>query len=263
MTQQLATVAPEVPRDHMQRPLVIPPDGGDPVPYTRASSFDVLEDTYNLHRWDKRMVAKGFSLRPDLLLAVTATDVSEKKKLDGLCDEAKEAAKASAAATTGTALHKLTEYVDLGQELPVLPADSKADLDAYAQTMRQVTVEAIEQFVVCDELKAAGTFDRIVSWQGQRFVADIKTGSIKYGVGKIAQQLAIYSRGLAYDPRTGDRTSLEVDQRNALIIHLPAGTGTCELVWLDIATGWELAQLSAQVRAARRGHQKLTAPFAP
>lgn len=260
-SSMIATVASPVPRDWMGRPLIVPPEGGDPVPYSRASSFDVLEDKYNLHLWDKRMVAKGLSLRPDLLLAVTATEVSEKKKLDALCDEAKEAAKASAAATTGTALHKLTEYIDRGQELPVLPSDSKADLAAYAETMRKVTVEAIEQFVVCDELQAAGTFDRIVSWGGQQFVADIKTGSIKYGVGKIAQQLAIYSRGDAYDPTTGQRTPLEVDQRNALIIHLPAGTGTCELVWLDIATGWKLAQLSAEVRASRRGHQKLTAPF--
>lgn len=255
-----STPSPQIPRDRWGKPLIIPPDGGKPVAYTRASGFDVLEDMYNLNQWSIRMVAKGLSLRPDLLLAVAATDVSAKKKLDGLCKEAKEAAKASANATVGTALHSLTELVDRGQDLPVLPDSAAADLAAYRQTIRQVNVEAIEQFVVCDELKAAGTFDRVVSLNGARYVADIKTGSIQWGLGKIAQQLAIYSRGAAYDPATGERTPLGVDQRNALIVHLPAGTGTCELVWLDIATGWDLARLSAEVRKARKV-KGLTAPF--
>ena len=39
----------DIPRDHWNRPLVVPPGGGNPVPYTRCTTFiDPLEDQYNL-----------------------------------------------------------------------------------------------------------------------------------------------------------------------------------------------------------------------
>src|SRR5689334_2925212 len=67
------TPAPQVPRDRWQRPLVVPPKGGKPVAYTRCTTFvGCLEDTFNLSRWQQRMVALGLNDRPDLLLAVAA-----------------------------------------------------------------------------------------------------------------------------------------------------------------------------------------------
>ena len=40
-----------------------------------------------------------------------------------------------------------------------------------------------------------------------------------------------------------------------LIIHLDAKTGACELIWIDIAAGWEAVQLAVQVKRwrARKG----------
>lgn len=257
----LVTVAPAVKRDRFKRPLIIPPDGGDPVPYTRASSFDVLDDRYNLERWKVRTAALGLADRNDLLVSVAAHR-DDKRTLNDLCEQAIEAGKGNAAANIGTSLHKLTEVVDRGGELPTLPAETTRDLDAYRQTMGPLTVVASEQFVVCDEIQAAGTFDRIVEWGGSRFIADVKTGSIEWGVRGIAQQLAIYARGCFYNPDTGERAPLGVDQRNALIIHLPQGEGRCDLKWVNVATGWELALLSRQVRDARKT-KGLTAPFQP
>lgn len=254
-----ATPSPQVPRDRWGRPLIIPPDGGKPVAYQRASGFDVLDDRYNLERWGKRMVALGVAERADLLLAISAHR-DDKRKLNDLCEQAIEAAKGSASATTGTALHALTELVDRGDELPPLPDSPKADLEAYRQAMSPLHVAASEQFVVCDEVQAAGTFDRIVVWQGRRYVADLKTGSIEWGIRGIAQQLAIYAHGRFYNPDTGERSPLDVDLNNALVIHLPQGEARCELVWVDVASGWEGVQLSAQVRAWRK-RKGLTAPF--
>lgn len=258
-----ATPVQPVPRNHNGWPLIIPP-GGTPddkkTAYRRWSSFgDVLEDRYNLEKWGKRMTALGIADRADLLLAISAHR-DDKRQLDDICQQAVEAAKASAAATTGTALHKLSELVDAGTDLPALPDTARNDLEAYRQTMRHVEVVATEQFVVCDEMEAAGTFDRIVEYAGQRFVADIKTGSIKWGLNKIAIQLAGYAHSAAYDPATGTRTPLGVDQNAALIIHLPSGQATCELVWLDIGTGWKGVHLAAQVHDWRRT-KGLTAPF--
>ena len=247
-------------RDRWQRPLIVPPEGGTPVGYARWSSYgDVLEDRFNLEKWKVRTAATGLADRPDLLLSVAAHR-DDKQQLDRLCDQAIEAAKGSSAATTGTALHKLTETVDAGGQLPELPPSAVADLDAYRSATRPLTVLAVEQFVVCDDPQAAGTFDRIVEYDGTRYVADIKTGSVKWGIGKIAVQLAGYSRSVAYEPATGARSRLDVDQDRALVIHLPQGEGRCSLLWVDIAEGWRGVRMAQSVREWRKTSKKLAVP---
>lgn len=261
MSNRITTPAPEVERDRWGRPLITPPGGGKPIPYTRVTTYvGCLEDTYNLSRWQQRMVALGLSQRPDLMLAVSSTDPDEKKKLNDLTEQAIEAAKGTAAATIGTALHALTERIDRGEELGVVPDAYIADLAAYQTTTSALNVESIETFGVLDDLKVAGTWDRIVTFNGQSYIADIKTGSIQWGTGKIAMQLAAYSRAHQYDPTTKQRTPLNVDQSQAIIIHLPAGQGVCELHWVDIASGWDAVQLAGQVRAWR-ARKNLTEPI--
>jgi hypothetical protein len=262
MTATITTVNHEPARDRWGRPLVIPPGGGKATPYTRCTTFiDCLDDRYNLELWKIRQAAIGLTERPDLHLAVSAHR-DDKKKLDKICNDAIEAAKSSAAATTGTALHSLTELVDAGRDLPGLPDSAKADLEAYREGTAALTVVAMEQFGVHDELKVAGTWDRLVEYQGQRFIADLKTGStIDYSLGKIAMQLAIYSRCQVYDVPTGQRTPLDVYPNAGLVIHLPAGQARCDLHWVDLKAGWEGVQLAAQVRAWRK-RKGLASPFA-
>ena len=248
-------------RDRWGRPLITPPSGGKPVPYTRVTTYvGCLEDTYNLSRWQQRMVALGLSQRPDLMLAVSSTDPDEKKKLNDLTEQAIEAAKGTAAATIGTALHALTERMDRDDDIGVVPDAYIADLAAYQRTTSALTVESIETFGVVDDLKIAGTWDRIVTLNGQSYIADIKTGSIQWGAGKIAMQLAAYSRAHQYNPTTHKRTPLNVDQNKAIIIHLPAGEGECHLHWIDINQGWEAVQLAGKVRAWR-ATKNLTTPI--
>lgn len=250
----------EVPRDRYMRPLIIPAGGGKPVAYTRCTTFvGVLEDTFNLSKWQQRMVALGLTKRPDLLLAVSAHS-DDKKRLDGICDEAREAAAASSAATTGTALHKLTERVDRGENVDI-PKVAKADVNAYLAALDGMDRLHIEALTVHDELKVAGTPDRVLMVDGTPVIADLKTGSIDFGIGKIAMQLAMYSRSLRYE-LDGTRHSLDVDQDRALVIHLPAGSGECKLVWVDIRAGWEAVQVAAEVRAWR-ARKNLATPYAP
>lgn len=256
--------APEtlIKRDRYGRPLVIPPGGGRPKPYTRATTLaGTLDDTYNLSRWQQRMVAIGLADRPDYLLAVTAHR-DDKTRLNGICEDAIEAAKGGAAATTGTALHALTELVDRGLDIPVVPEATTRALNAYREAMRPFEVVAIEQFTVLDDLEVGGTPDRIVRYGDRTLIADIKTGSIEWSIQKIAIQLALYSRGVGYDPKTGERFDLPpVDQRNGLIIHLPADDGRCDLHWVNLDAGWQAAQLAVAVREWRKANG-LTVPFA-
>lgn len=251
----------EVPRDRWGRPLIKPVGGGKPKAYTRATTYvGCLEDTFNLAKWQQRMVALGLAARPDLLLAVSAHS-DDKRRLNDICDEAREAAAASSAATTGTALHRLAERLDRGEKLDI-PAAAKADLDAYRKATDGIEWLHIEQITVQDDLSVAGTPDRIGALGGGLAqVYDLKTGSIEWGLGKIAMQLALYAHSALYDIATGQRTPLDVDLERAVIIHLPAGSGTCQLVEVDIAAGWEAVQLATQVRAWR-ARKDLSRPLA-
>lgn len=258
----IVTTSPEIDRDRYGRPMVMPPNGGKRVAYTRCTTFiDVLDDRFNLEQWKQRMVATGLAQRPDLLLGVQA-HLDDKRELNKLCDSAREAAASSAAATTGTALHALTELIDRGQELPVIPTESKADLDAYRAATAGLKATHIERFAVMDRLKVGGTPDRIVKYGGESYIADIKTGSIEWGTLKIAMQLAIYSRSSLYDIATGARTVHGASTNRGIIIHLPAGQAKAELHWIDLEAGWHAVQVAKDVREKRKlKFKELTEPF--
>lgn len=266
----IVTPAPEIGRDRYGRPLVVPTNGGKPVAYTRATTYiDVLEDKYNLQKWMQRMVALGLASRPDLLLSVSAHR-EDKRQLDRICDDAREAAAASAKATTGTALHALTELIDRGQPLPEgLPANVLASLDAYKAATADLKPVHIERFCVQDKLKVGGTPDRILRLgrKKQLYIGDIKTGSIEWGVLKIAMQLALYSRSRLYDIATGERTYHEADTTRGLIIHLPAvedpADARCELHWISLEEGWNAVLVARDVREKRAlKFRDLTEPYA-
>lgn len=251
MTGLIDTATAPIPRDRFGRPLVVPPGGHKAVGYTRCTTYvGCLDDTYNLSKWQQRMVAIGLADRPDLLLAVSATQRDDKSGLDRIAGQAMEAAKAGAASTTGTALHALTERIDRGEQLPIVPAAHLDDLDAYRAATRELEPVLIEQFTVLDELRIGGTPDRVVRYRGAGYIADVKTGSIDWAAGKIAMQLAVYARSMPYDHGTGERTPypFPVDTGRGIVIHLPAGTGKCELHWVDLDAGWNAVRLAGKVR---------------
>lgn len=256
------TPAPEPNRDRWGRPLVVPPGGGKPKAYTRATTLaGTLDDLYGLMGWKQRQTALGLADRPDLMLAVAANR-DDKRRLDDICEQALEASKSSAAATIGSALHTFTEMLDRGQDLPTLPAETAADIEAYRQATAGLEPLLIEQFTVCDDIEVAGTPDRIVrDQQGRIRIADLKSGNVTYAAQKIAIQLAIYAHSLVYDVATGQRSALPdgLDLDTALVIHLPAGTGQCELLEIDIAAGWEAVQHAVWTRAWRK-RRNLTRP---
>jgi hypothetical protein len=240
----------EIPRDRYGRPMVKAPRGNKRIPYRRVTTFvGCLEDTYNLMAWKNRQVAYGMGQRKDLVLAAAAADPDDKRKLNEIAEKATEHALASASATTGTALHALTERIDRGQPLGVVPTEYQADIDAYRAATESIEWVDIESFRVYDDWQVAGTADRIgKDANGCTRIYDIKTGSIDYP-HKMAMQLAMYARSIPYNIATDQRgTDPEsVDLRYGIIIHLPAGEGRCELHQIDIVAGWGACLLAKKV----------------
>ena len=258
MTTEAATA--EIPRDRWKRPLIVPPEGGAPVPYTRVSTLaKALDDLNNLMSWQCRKTAEGLIRRPDLLTRTAGalangdpdTDWPTKRALNDICAEAREAAGASKGSSAGTGFHSLTEAIDRGEEPLFVPEADAARLDAYRAATADYTSLAAEQFVVCDELRTAGTFDRL--WfcpDGRVRVGDLKTGKSEadYPLAT-AMQLAIYAHGQRYDPTTGERRVLDehLDLTTGLLIHMPAATGGCAVIPLDLEKGWRAAQLAHEI----------------
>jgi hypothetical protein len=265
------TPRPEPERDHYGRYKLVDPKTGKVRGWTRATTLaGTIDDTYSLTKWANRMVAVGVATNPgiaDQLARLDDPHGAHKGDAQRLADQAKALAGASLSAEIGTAIHCLTEHFDLdteiGRDLSPVGEPWVGDVLAYAAALHRagidVPAEWVERIVIVPDLGVAGTLDRIVTLpDGRNVILDVKTGSsIDHGLGSIAAQLAIYSR--ASHMWTGDGYQLmpAVDQSMALVAHMPAGTNTCTLHEVDIERGWELAQLCATVRDARKWGRKL------
>jgi hypothetical protein len=261
----------EIPRDRWGRPLIVPPEGGKAQPYTRASTLaKVLDDTFQLSLWRQRKTLEGVMKRPDLLTRTAGvlssgdpdTDRAVKTDLNEIGEQAMEAAGASKGSSAGTGFHQLTEALDRGEALPWVTDSDAARLGAYLDATKGAGLEAVdmETFVVCDELRTAGSFDRL--WRlpdGRVVVGDLKTGKSEADYPLAATiQMAIYAHGLRYTFRrySPDLSSqewvrtqldLELDETVGLLVHMPP-SGGCKVIPLDLAKGWEAAKVAAHVK---------------
>ena len=261
-------------RDGKKQPRIVRPDG-TVRSYARSSAWGKpLEDLNALMGWKCRVTLLGCVVKPSLLdrAAAVADKDYARDALQAIANEALELGGAHEQANRGTAVHGLTDIVDQGRfkELVNQPPTIAADLVAYRNMLDAYEVEplSIETFTVQDELKVAGTFDRLVQMPnacGECFkdvyIADLKTSKTANYPHSWAVQLAVYANSLPYDIESRTRVSWahEPCQHRALLIHLPALKAECDLYWIDIATGWETARtLVPAVKAWRSNKQLLT-----
>ncbi|MFY1688193.1 hypothetical protein [Plantactinospora sp. WMMB782] len=288
-----------VPRDRYKRPLIHVPNECSLckgtakkaqehklIPYTRTTTFnDCIEDKSALGRYDKRNVLLGATKAPELVAEaqwLDPEDPADKKRLNEIAEKLVSLSGADAKREKGSDLHEMSEYVDRGEPLPeairrkgrpltpVTEADV-ADMAAYKLATIDLEVQHIERLVVCDELRVAGTPDRVIYYHGPgpdglvidgNLIADLKTGTLEYGALKMAIQLAIYARGEFYDSETMTRSPMPEIRRDwGIIINLPPGSETAELHWLDLSVGWDAALLARDVRAMRNMTKKVLRPF--
>lgn len=253
--------------DRFGRYLLLDPDTGKERAYTRVTTFaKTLSDMYGLGKWQERMVAKGIATRADLYALAAATPVDDKAQFDRICTDAKEAAKATSGANLGTALHAFTEQVDRGDDVTV-PQPWDRDINAYraelAQHQLKVRRDWIERIVLIPQYGLAGTLDRIYGTSlGHNQIGDVKTGkTLEYSWCEIAIQLALYANAKwLIDPASGQAEPMpDIDQDQALVMHLPAGAGSAQLYTVDIKAGWEAAYICRVVRDWR-SRKDLAAP---
>lgn len=266
----LAQVQPEPKRDRFGRYMLPHPDSGREKAWTRVTTLaKSASDTFALTQWSNRMVAAGMARRSDLVGLAATADIDDKSTLNKIAEQAKEAAASSAGANSGTALHKATERHDLGEKVD-LPPPWDADLAAYRNKMAEagiaVAPQFIERIVVLPKLNVAGTFDRLVTAPGVEdlVITDVKsTRNIAYGWLEMAAQLATYSRSThLWNGATGQYEPMpDVDRMRGLVVHLPVGQARCDLYWVDLSLGWEVAELCAQVRQWRADAKRLAQPY--
>lgn len=202
-----------------------------------------------------------------------------KRALDKLADELFEIGGGREKAAKGTDLHALFELHDtegmqavadlatLGQ---ITPADL-ADVEAYAELVSSWGIDFVdvERVVVNDAVAAptpskpgrvigvAGRLDRTgyVKLPGEtrrrKRVIDVKTGSLEYSKAEISRQLASYAMSVGYDLDTHEREDLKLDQKTAVVIHLPAGSAKAELWAVDLVAGRKGLKIIADIRANR------------
>jgi hypothetical protein len=238
-----ADVPREILRDQWRRPLIVTPSG-EVRGYTRASSLGgVLEDQTGIGIWKQRQVAWAVAHSRTLRVRGQAipntTEQANKALLKALAYDALDYADSNEAAQRGTAFHALTEQHDAGRPLPDLDPDDAAVMAAYGGLIRHFTVHGMENFVVCDELDTAGTYDRVLSPRVElqiveldltiaptdRVIDDLKTSSTAdyFGI-KFAVQETVYGNGTPYRgwvdrdelARLGYDRELPLDELNRL-----------------------------------------------
>lgn len=168
--------------------------------------------------------------------------------------------------------------VETGEGAPITATDL-ASIEAYAERMTRLGAKVLESeaVIVNDEMGYAGRLDRVImarlpelvigkgtpgeyvrpaDQRARRYVADIKSGRVDLGAGKIARQLAAYALGDLYDLETGERSRHSAVRDVALVFHLPQGAGVCKVHPVDLKAGAALLKLSAEVRRARNTGRK-------
>lgn len=279
----------EARRDRWGRYLVVPPAGGRPIGYTRATTVaKALDDQGGLMPWKAAMALTGLMRRPGLRGQLEAL-ISQhpesgpwyggpeaKGAIKDLVEECAKAGGSADRADVGTALHAIVEQINAGGTPHITQESTAADVDAYLRTIRGAGIVFDPAYIECtfvlDAFKVAGTADMgraRIPGLGD-VIADLKTGTnLDFSWQSIAVQLAIYAHGDAIY-RQGDATDGSEDQRFpvpevrqdvAVVIHLPAGEARCVLYQVDIAAGWQAFERSVWARAWR-GRKDLAQPLA-
>jgi hypothetical protein len=248
----------EAPKDRWGRYLVQQPEG-KPRGYTRVTTVaKTLDDTASLADWKVRMAITGLVQRPDLL-AQASTSIDDRARLNKIANDCVEASGGYSRANLGTALHAITEQIDLGLKPAILPG-LQADIDAYIAGIAAYGIkmhdEFIEVLLINDELEYAGTADRIVTlMDGRLVIFDLKTGTdLSYSYGNIAVQLAMYANAeWMYNWKTGERQPMpDLDKTVGIICHLPAGDATVNFHEVNLVAGWDAAKQSFATREWRK-----------
>jgi hypothetical protein len=271
-------------------PAVMLPDGSRREGYSRPSGAGkLLDDTTALDKWKLRTVLEGAAHNKSIIPAVSAalgitTKKERNKALNDLVDRAMDRGGDKDGADWGTALHLMTEQLDLGQRtFEDFPEEQRVRLVEYDECLKRYGLEPIEEYIECkivhDGLHYAGTADRILRATKRLLVpcapaiepgdlvgCDVKTNSsdLDWSLLGYEIQSAIYfgEGATLYDVVEEVRVPMPDRLRHdvGFLIHLPsAGTG-CDLVVLDLVRGMRGAILARSVKDWQKEKKSIEAP---
>lgn len=248
-------------------------ESGHVAPRTRATTFaDTLANPFSLHQWKMRVVAKGMSLRPDLVAVAASTHIEDKKAFADVVEAAFDRGGGNDAARQGTALHAFVTGLANGQLTENdVPADMIHDVHAYFRELARLGITEdtayMERAVYNGTYDVGGTFDRIYTLaDGSRVIGDIKTGAdLSFGEHEFAVQLALYAHAdIMFQPGSAELGEPMPDVRRdfALLIHVPQGRGEAHVERIDIGLGWWAARVCAEARTWR-STKTIRTPYHP
>ena len=257
--------------------------------YTRASSMaDFIEDKAHIHKWEMRYLAKGLGQNEDLAALaaceVYSTGISDAvkgrektasgRRLDDIIERVFDRVRLHEKADRGTAVHGFTEPGAPSGD--AIPERLQGPVAAFWEINRRecIDIVATEQFTANDVTMSAGTFDHLVRIPGhplfrdEFIVADKKTGSFDPLSWII--QIATYANGDPYDTSTDTRPAWPgpVNKDYGLVWQIDSEPDTAQekrvKLWvIDLALGWELAQIAAKVRDAHKRNDLAVAYKSP
>src|SRR5580765_8037475 len=253
-------------------PLVSDPaDPSKTLRYSRPSSYaKCLDDEEALVNWRIWKAMEGVARSRALQTQVVATKDDDRPEKKALRDKALDKGSANERADEGTGLHALTARAEDASDVDFDPPEQfDTDLDAYRDALATygLVSEMVEVHMVNDEFRAAGTADRIFRLTrrlktptgtfieaGTLVIGDLKTGKkLDFGLPNYSAQLALYATGVLYDIVTERRLPTPpIDPDWALLVHLPVGTGRCDVLWCSIEMGTYGAWLAKEVREWRK-----------
>jgi PD-(D/E)XK nuclease superfamily len=216
----------------------------------------IPDDTYSLEQWRKRQILVGVATLPGLVERAAA-HFDDRDALDRIAEEALTAARSHEAAAHGTAAHRITERIDLGEMIldsPQARAVRAAWQEALGRAGLVIVPELVERIVLYPERRIVGRFDRIARREAddQLVVLDIKTGTsaVRYPHA-VAVQLALYAYAplmAAPLPRGGGTTEVfeemaDVDRSVGYMVHM-ADDDKADVLAVDLEAGWRGAQAS-------------------
>ena len=240
--------------------------------YSRPSSFaDPLDDKSALTNWRIDRGCLGVAGDRALQARWCALDLDDKgqnKEKTKLRDDSISAGRGAQAADIGTALHAMSVRWEQDEKFSP-PEPYLSSLIAYNEAMNELGLvsERFEFHTVNVEYRCAGTADRLyrltkdliapddtVIRIGELVIGDLKTGGkMEYSMPAYAVQSFLYAGGQFYNVVTDEfEPTPVINQKWALIVHMPVDEGICEFLWCDLEVGGFGAYIVQQVKLWRK-----------